>query len=348
MCLIKGTGLGLLVATIAMLGCGAAGPTGTGDGGKTGSNSTTAKVLPSALTLNVDEFPLDATPENAKMMAGMPGMGNGRFCVLNGTIAHRFQALVDEGLTLAAKINDVLGQLQGSTLAGTIPVRGTNVAFKVDFSAFDIDGDGTADGSGKPNELPIAIRMWVDPNGSGQYQRLLCALITAKPDATTEGAGKLYLYPHLLAPGVSSDFYAYVAWDRTDATDKWNEGWFKGTLRGGYRMTGSHARVDLATLDNGQTQKTIRDTGTLVDNPMGVSDLGCALRTLVGLDSAIMNVKATGTNLNAQIGMCISLGDCSLKGGDCSSIDSTGMDFLAAPTGTETNWPAAFPETPTF
>ncbi len=34
--------------------------------------------------------------------------------------------------------------------------------------------------------------------------------------------------------------------------------------------------------------------------------------------------------------------------GDCSAIDPTGMNFLAALVGTETDWPADFPATLTF
>lgn len=343
MTIAKAFALATALSFCAILGCSPADSTLPD-----GNNTLTSKVLPAALSLNIDEFPEDDTSETARGMMDIPSTGHGRFCVMGPTIIHRFDKLIDAGLTLAAGLNEDLADVQDTTLASTMLVRGVEVAYKADFAAFDIDGDGTADGSGTPDTAPVALRLWVDPRGTGEYEPFLCALLTTLPGDTDAGAGKMYVSPHVLNPSAKADFRAFISWDRTDQANLWNEAYFQGTLRTGYRMSASHSRVDLKTLEDGSVEKTLRNTGTLVDNPVGIGEMRFASRTIEGLGFGLLNAEAVGSGVEAQFNICTSLENCSMHPGDCSTIDPDGMDYLQAPAGNETDWPADFPAAPTF
>ncbi len=329
----------------------AAGCTGTPqlpDGGGDGEGQDAMRVLPTALSLDIDEFPEDSEAGDAGRRMNPPPAGHGRSLLIGCTVVHGFHRLLDAGLALAAGIHDDLDDLDGATLEGTLPVQGAEVAYKADFSAFDIDGDGTADGSGTAADLPTALRMWVDPDGDGVYERFLCALITSRISAGGVGAGQMYLYPAALVSGVSADFRCRVSWDRQTIDDGWNEAWVTGRLLDGYALSGGHARVDVATLEDSSVQKTVRATCTFSENRFGVTELRNAARGIRGTGMVLMNAEVTGGGLSAALNVCLDLVNLVVSPDGCDSIDTTDMDYLSAPVGDETDWPADFPETPTF
>ena len=82
------------------------------------------------------------------------------------------------------------------------------IPYKVDFSAFDIDGDALPDGSGRYDTEPVAMRMWVQTDG--QWRRLLCALITTRLSDEGIGAGRLYCRPAAVNPFVAESFAIYA------------------------------------------------------------------------------------------------------------------------------------------
>src|SRR5207249_3208397 len=103
-----------------------------------------------------------------------------------GFIVRKFQQFADRALALGAAIRNDIKDPTVTQVTGTIAGH----AYVADFSAFDIDGDGTADGSGKINETPVAMRMWVSTDQG--YQRFLCALVTTRPTTSNVGAGQVY------------------------------------------------------------------------------------------------------------------------------------------------------------
>lgn len=335
-----------VVSLCAGQGCPGLGRPGSADDGKN-SNPVDRTILPSVLSLDTDEFPEDSTSETARGIN--PGNGTGRYCALGHTVLQRFHFLLDRGLALAATLNaDLLDHGVDPHLQGTFRVRGKNVAYKADFSAFDIDGDGTPDGSGQPGITPAALRLWVDPDGDGVYERFLCTLVTTRPTTDNAGAGELYLHPGVLVAESNNDVRAYVNWDRTNPAARWNEGWTSGSIRADYHVDAAHVRVDVATLADTSVQKTIRSTAIFKANRFGVTQFEYAARTLRGTGYALMNAQATGGGLERQTQACLELGSCGLSVSGCANIDPAGMDFLDAAEGTETDWPADFPEAPTF
>ncbi len=320
-----------------------------GQQGDTGVTQSARTVLPSTLTLDIDEFPEDGSSPTARSIN--PELGTGRYCALGHTVLYRFHFLLDRGLALAAKLNhDLEGSGDDPHLAGTFIVLDHQVAYKADFSAFDIDGDGTADGSGQPGEIPAALRLWVDPEGDGTFVRFLCALITTRPSSENAGAGELYLQPGVLASEAQADVHAHIKWDRTDPAHKWNEGFTNGALREDYQVSGGHLRVDVDALADSSTQKTLRSTTTFTDNRFGVTEFNYAARTLVGTGFALASARSTGGSLLQFGSVCLRLTDCAfvLATEDCDAIDRGDLDFLPAATSADTDWPADFPEEPTF
>lgn len=319
-------------------------------GGTTnGQNAQKAMVLPNGIALDVSEFPDDDTDADKGAVGDRAfNSDNDRICHAAGAILYGFQRLLDRGLALAAALNNDIEDPSNPHLLGTFRVNGQEVQYQADFSAFDIDGDGTVDGSGRFDTEPVALRLWVlKPDGTSS--RLLCALITTRANSENVGAGQVYSQPGVIHPLVNQDFKVFAKWDRTDPANKWNEAFTLGRLRVNVDSTMGHHRVDVATLADGSIQKTVRSTTAIADSDFLFSELRYAARTIRGTGFALVNTQAIGTPNVTVTGLCESLGPCSpAAGSNCSAIDSTGMDFLPASTGGETDWPAGFPESPTF
>jgi hypothetical protein len=322
----------------------------------TNSNSTNSTsngvkykaVLPEALTPDISEFSEEAAPSPANRIAGQPA---DHICDLgNGVIikAHRH---LDLALArIVAKLNADLiasGTTDGH-LAGTYVGEHGTGAYKADFSAFDIDGDGTPDGSGDPRTLPVALRLWVDPENDGTFVRLLCALITAFPSVVHTGAGQIYIQPSVTSSEADATFHLHIQWDHTDPANKFNEAFLSGVLGDNLVVGNGHIRVDLTTLSDSSVQKTLQSVTTFTGDAIAIREFDYAARTLQGLGFATVKGKASGPALSGEFTACIALDHCTLSVLGCQTIDSAGLNFLPAPTGTETDFPVDFPATPTF
>lgn len=320
--------------------------------GFTGSSLSNGKatVLPSGIALDISDFPDDdVDADSAKSTVGDRGFNgdHNRVCHAAGAILHGFHRLLDRGLALAAALNNDLQDPANPHLQGSFQVNGREVEYKADFSAFDIDGDGTPDGSGQFDMEPVAIRLWVLQDGTAT--RLLCGLISTRASTDNAGAGQVYVQPGVIHPMVNQDFKAYAKWDRTDPAHKWNEAYTVGRLRVNVDSTAGHHRVDVVTLADESIQKTVRSTTAISNSDFLFSELRYVGRTIRGSGVALVNTEAIGTPSVTTTGLCVSLEQCMpTQGSDCSAIDSTDMDFLPAAAGGETDWPADFPQSPTF
>ncbi|MCZ6539742.1 MAG: hypothetical protein O6922_07965 [Chloroflexi bacterium] len=337
---------GLGLALEFAIGCG---------GNPLGGSS--ASVFPSSLSLDISDFPDDTTNADARAVIGgevahidSARIFNGAFerpCRAIGALLHGFHRLLDRGMALAALINNDLTDPDDPHVQGTLPAGGQSWTYKADFSAFDIDGDNTVDGSGRFDTDPVAVRVWIVKDTGAE--RFFCALITTRPTTDHAGAGQLYLQPGVIHPLVNADFTTYSMWDRTDAANRWTEAYTVGRLRQNIHAPAGHHKIELLTLADGSVQKTVRSTSTIDNSDFDISEIKVAGRTIRGTNLGLLNVEIVGTPTVTITGQCISLIDCSASAAaDCSSIDTAGMDFLDPAVGGETDWPADFPETPTF
>jgi hypothetical protein len=315
-----------------------------------GTTEEAAALFPEAVTLDISEFPDDETDPDARQAPGVARAFVGQFertCKAAGAIMHGFHRLYNRGLALGAQLNDDLIDPEDPTLEGSITVAGREVAYKADFSPFDIDGDGTPDGSGRFDTDPVAVRLWVDTDAG--MQRFLCALITTRPSAGRPGAGSMYIQPGVLHPLVDSEFRAYVFWDHTDEDHRWHEAFTNGRLRQNVQSRAGHHRVERTAVQGDAIQKTVKSTTAIDDSDFAFSEFKFAGRTIEDTGVALFNIEAVGTPSVSVTNQCISLNGCNgLSADSCQAIDTEGMEFLSVPDGSETAWPADFPAEPTF
>lgn len=310
-----------------------------------------ASILPDDISLDIDELPddesADAKSANAEMPINGPHAHN-RSIRATGFIIHAFHRTAARYLALGAAIKDDITSPDQTQVAGTFTFQGHDVAYRADFSAFDIDGDAVADGSGVSSEDPVAVRMWVD-RGEG-FSRFLCALVTTRPSSDNIGAGHAYVKPAAVDADASNDLQLFFKWDRTDPAHKWNEAFIVGRLSEHYAMSASHQRVDVRTYDDDSLEKTVRSSNTFTDNPFGFENTSFSTHFRRDGDVALISGEASGgTTQISFTDVCILLADGSLAAdGQCDDFDKQDTSLLDTPAGTETEFPVDFPENPTF
>ncbi len=319
-----------------------------------GGGSTTGvdEFLPTDITLETDELPdTDGTSDKA---AGSDLLFTGAAAHdsafrLNGAILHAFHRLAGRALVLGAAVrNDISSETQ-TQVTGTLLVGGQEVSYKADFAAFDIDGDSVADGSGGPNEAPVAMRMWVD-RGNG-FERFLCALVTTRPTSNNIGAGMMYTHPDAARADAADDLQMMVAWDRTDDAHKWNEAFIAGQVRTNYSMIIGHHRVDHRSFLDTSIESTVRSSAQFDNSPFGFETLASSTHWQRGSGFALINAEATGGSNQINLdNVCVDLSDNSLAIGQCDNYQTDAADYseLPQPTGDEAGFPAGFPADPTF
>lgn len=315
---------------------------------------TTLAILPTALMFDVSELPDDDATDDATAKRLDAQMRDGLFGARRTigsamAVVHSFHRLANRSLALAARINDDLTDPNDPQLAGELRLNGQLISYKADFSAFDIDGDGTPDGSGLPLVEPVALRMWIDA-GEG-YVPFLCALITQRPSSTDLGAGQLYGHPlggNRVVFG--DDVQFFVQWDRTDATHRWHEGWVAGQVRPHYDITASHQRVDVRENATGGWERTVRSSSTLADTPRGFDTYQFITHNLIGNPAVLFSALSTGGVRNVDLDqVCLqAMGDDLDPVVGCEDFDLQDYQYLPFPTGDETAFPADFPASPTF
>lgn len=308
------------------------------------------RILPDSVTLDVsevgDEETNAAKARHDERCTGDPALD--RTLRAGAVVIHAFHRLADRALALGARIRLDLTDPEQSQVSGTFFVFGQAVSYKADFSPFDFDGDGTADGSGTPGQTPVALRIWVD-RGNG-FERFLAALVTARPTASEGGAGELYVKPAAAHSDLNDDLALYVAWNRTDPSHRWNEAFVTGHVRPDTVLTMGHHRVDVRTDAAGLVEKTIRSTTVFSNHPLGFENYQFAAHFRRGAPKVLLSGLSTGGTIQVNFSnVCVDLATCTVDtGGGCDDFDVQDMDFLSAPTGSETAFPADFPDDPTF
>lgn len=318
-----------------------------------GGSQPIPAVFPSDIELAIDELPDDsggasrAKSENqSNLIAGL--LAFNRTVRTTTAVVNGFHLLTGRALAVAAQIQNDITDADNPIVEGTIIHLGDELEYIADFSAFDIDGDGTPDGSGRADTEPVAVRLCID-RGEG-FQRFLCALITTRPTDENLGAGQMYIHPAAANDDAVDTLQIYVNYDRTDDAHKWNEAVVQGRIRPGFVMNGGRHRVDVREDENGVIGKTVRSTTNFAENTFGFENFQCAVTYQVGGVSALLSGESTGGS--TQVGfenVCVTIDtdDQNEKtDGSCAELDTQDFSFVAATTAGEADFPAAFSECP--
>jgi len=320
-------------------------------GGIFGGGETVASFLPDDISLDISELPDSDTATGKASNSDLAITGVSAYdktLRATGAIMHAFHRMANKAFALGAAVKQDIDDINTNQVADTITVNGVEVAYRADFSAFDIDGDGTSDGSGKINQEPVALRMWVD-RGNG-FERFLCALVSTRPTTANIGAGQVYVKPNAANGNLFADLMIYNKWDRTDAAHKWNEAFVSGQVRPNYVMSTGHQRVDIRTQTDGTVEKTVRSTSNFTSSPFGFDTYSFSSHWKKGAGAVLISGLSTGGTAQVDFsGVCVNLTDRALAtAGECDGFDTQDVTFLTAPVGTEANFPADFPAQPTF
>ena len=342
----------VVVPVVFLWACNNSLPNGVGGGLPNGAEGgAVASFLPGSVSLDVSELPDEDASASAKIKDSA-ALGNGtplqRTLGAAASIIHNFHRLADRALALGAAVRDDMTSADQTQVSGTLDVHGQQVAYKADFAAFDINGDGTAEGSGNAVAVPVAIRMWVD-RGNG-YDRFLCAVVTTKPSDENLGAGTLFTLPTAADPNAPSDLQIRVDWDRTDAAHRWNDAYVTGKLIETLALANGHQRVDVRKDTAGAVEKTIRSASHFAESPYGLDSFQSAVHVKPGSGAALLSGLATGVSGSIEFtDVCVDVIDQSLAtNGECDAFDTQDMTLIDFPVGGETAFPNDFPETPTF
>jgi hypothetical protein len=337
-----------ITAISTVLGCNGQFPLGLIGGG-----SANRDVLPDSITLDISELGDEESnaakmkDEEAARCTGDPAID--RTLRAGAVVTHAFHRLTDRALALGARIRSDIDDPTQTQVEGMFPVLGGTTAYKADFAAFDIDGDGTADGSGMANVEPVALRIWTD-SGAG-YQPFLCALVTTRPSTANLGAGEIFIMPSSAIPDAPADFFVHVVYDRTDSAHKWNEAFTTGHMRPNVNTSTAHHRVDVRTNANDQVERTIRSTTTFSEHPLGFADYAFAAHFQRGGTAVLLSGLSTGGTTQVDFSnVCVDISSCTIDAGGtaCSEFDTQDMSFIDAAAASQLMFPADFPSTPTF
>ncbi|MEK6675853.1 MAG: hypothetical protein AABZ47_09385 [Planctomycetota bacterium] len=305
--------------------------------------------LPDSISFDVDELPEDTT--GAKVIAQSQTQTElqqyDRTIRAASQVVHSFQRFADRSLKLAAAIRDDFPDPAATQISGDLLVEGETVQYRADFASFDIDSDGTTEGSGFANQNPVALRMWVD-RGEG-FERFLCVLISSRPTSQGTGAGEMFVRPSAADATVYEDLQLYVSWDRTDSTHGWNEALVSGHVRGNVAMSIGHQRVDARMNAENVLEKTVRSSSFFTDNPFDFTSYQSSVHFLRGGSSVLVSAASVGGDrLIDFTDVCVSLPNRGGGEADCSGFNLQDVALLAMPGEGQANFPSDFPETPTF
>ncbi len=353
-----------LTIGLAMGGCA---PTNSGDetggGSNNGSDTSGGDSSGGDDTSNSDVFDIeglfpdpsidvdDADGELATAKASNTSrLGDGQIRTVRAGVAitNAFQFAAFEAFALARQIRrDVTSADQTYAVGELSLADGTSVPYIADFSAFDIDGDGAADGSGNVRDVPVAVRIWTD-NGSG-YQRFLAAVIEERRTATHLGQGRFFVHPNAAIADRPADLQIAMAWDRNGDTQRWNEGYATGEVTDGYGLQAGAMRVDLISTGSASLEKTIRANNVYTNSPLDFETYKLSLHYAVRRPIvALISAESTGSALvDANFSnQCVRLDGSEPEADACASLDTSNVAFLDTPTGSEADFPADFGEDP--
>jgi hypothetical protein len=318
------------------------------DAGAVDEDHAPPAFLPTSIDLDIDELPEDESSTAKSLTASNPSLNSYERVVRSAaTIVHRFHRICRRALALGAAIRADMDDPNAAQVAGSYFVGLEEVAYKVDFTAFDFDGDGTPDGSGNAVTYPVAFRMWTD-RGAG-FVPFMCALITQPPTTDHVGAGSFYVVPRAGDPRAPEGIALHVDYDRT-AEHKWNQMYLSGSLHPAYVLDIGLARVDVRTTDLG-TEKTVRAAYEYTANPFQFTSFQSAVHYALGQSGLLLSgvaSQAAGGQITFE-NICVDLSSRIPLGSDsCSEFDTQDMNLLDLPLGGEVEFPADFPAAPTF
>lgn len=315
-----------------------------------GRAGTGAEVFPESIALDISELPTDSTDTAAKgavtaqstEYVGVRGTIIAATTILNG-----FHNLADRALRVGRAITRDMDDPMQSQVQGTALVDGLVILYKADFSPFDIDGDGTPEGSGNAVDEPVAVRIWTD-RGNG-YEQFLCAVIGTKPTAANLGAGSMYARPGAAREDAYENFQFYAAWDRTDEAHRWNEAVLTGQVTEFTAMSAGLQRVDVRYYEDGHIEKTVRSNSNLTESLLGFEDYQFACHYEVLEPIVLVSAVSEGGLVQVDLDqVCVDVQAEQLAEGQCDAFDMQDFTYLGEPAGDEYVFPADFPETPTF
>lgn len=323
--------------------------------GDTGNSNAAKDIMPGGLTLEISEVG-DEDSNAAKSKDGEAARCTGdpaidRTLRAGVVVLHAFHRVADRALALGAKIKLDIVDPNQSQVEGQFMAFGEPVSYKADFSAFDIDGDGVADGSGMANVEPVALRMWVDKGDGNGFQQFLCALITTRPGTDNLGAGEIFCRPLAADKIASPDLQVRVTYDRTDPAHKWNDAYVSGRVRDEVQMSIGRHRIDVRGTEDGNVEKTIRSSTVFTQHPLGFANYQFAAHFQRGGGTVLLSGESTGGSTQVDFdNVCVDIASCIVDAGgsSCSAFDTQDMNFLDPPLGGEANFPADFPTSPTF
>jgi hypothetical protein len=199
------------------------------------------QLLPESVSLDVAEF-ADGGGAGLPYANEMPQEGSVESI---GRESTRTLNQLDEIMRRFSQINPLITDPNVTQVSGTIlwdtrvegatqgpnqsrlpnPGAGTGEErlIKIDFAAFDFNGDGANEGSGLPLQAPVALRVWVT-DGAGEFKPAACGLVTALATDDNAGAGALLTLSY--ARNAAGDI-AIIQWSQADPSDKrlwsWDE-----------------------------------------------------------------------------------------------------------------------------
>lgn len=330
------------------------------NGTLTGSTSTTSSSVVEAFLPDSIAEDLSDLPDDGALDSAAPGRDGG---LSNGTFPNGlrvlgvskelitgFHRLADAAIKLAGKVRFDLKDKGQTQVQGTFRVNEKVVGYKADFAAFDIDGDGQADGSGTPGTLPVAVRIWTDLGDGSGYQRFMCAVVTERRNEKHLGAGTLFVKPAAAAATSYPDTQIAVNWNRTGEDYRWQEAFISGQVGEQYAMSIGQQRVDTRYTSAGGVENTIRSNSALTKSPQGFTNVSFQTHYRRGSWNALVSGTATGGPVTLSVSnLCLNIKDQKVADpNECASFDVQDFTPLSAPLGTEEDFPADFPATPTF
>jgi hypothetical protein len=261
-----------------------------------------------------------------------------RFSQINALVTAADLTQVAGTITWDTRVESGMPGPGGSRVPNPGSGTGESREIKVDFSPFDFDGDGVADGSGQPLVAPVALRVWVT-DAAGAFQPAACGLISVLPTDENEGAGELLTLSY--ARNGDGDI-ARIRWSQADSADQVLETWDEHP-QGGGNWGHSSFLVEHRVVE-GMTEKTVKST---------IDVQFVAARFLDAAKAAVVRGADGTTYEQLQSNPpALEYRDMTTREiatpEDALNVSTEDFDVLALPDVAGFNWPDDFPVTPTF
>ncbi len=321
-------------------------PTDNGNGSDGGTGTTTTEVIPSSLSMDLDDYP--DVPATQTLQAGgtspFPGRNELQTRVGAATV-RAFQEVVDEVLAVVSEANAGLESITGTTIEGTFVINEREIPYVLELAPYDFDDDGDLEG-GPGDGGAVVFRVWVGAEGA--RQRLMTGRITDFATDESRGAGTIITLPGALFERFG-DAVIRVVWDDTDANGHFYEAFTRGLIRRGIEMLRGHHRIDRFIDGDGTITITLRSTVVFGENDYGLTVIRFASRKVRGTPAAVIDAEVEMMDgvdaVNPIDDACVSL----MSFDDvlaCQDISTEDLAFIDEAAQTDTEVPDTFTETP--